>query len=413
MNRSAGELVKVPARDMIHLKGMGFDGLVGYSVIHSARETIGYGLAMVEYSGRFFRNNAVPSVVIEMPNQMPPDMRAQFIREWEHMHQGLTNSHRTAILTNGGKVNQISIPAKDAMLIDQQRFTLVMIANLFGLPPHKLGDSSKVAYNSLEQENQSFSDDGLEGRYVSCEKEFRKKLLTEKEKREDSHLIEYDRSALVRGDSAARANYFKTALNGKSWMLPNEVRHLENMNPIDGLDDQPESTNPAPGDGPDSNPTQSGPGTNVDNGNDPQSAPGSQSTGSSDLARSDAISGLKHACRRMATRIGKTVVSSAKTPAKLLSAVESLEASHQLSLVDAFTHPLRAVRHCAGIEETPEHLAAKLILAASKELLRISSETHARGIEGALAEWSKRFTTDVADRIADEVFLVDEGRAAA
>lgn len=240
---------KLPPEDVIHLKGLGFNGLCGYPFMRYARETLGMGLAANEYSSRFFRNNAEPRVIISVPGIMPQEAQARFAEQWNMMHQGLENSHRTAVLTNGATIQPFSISARDAQLLDQRKFTLIEIANLLGLPPHKVGASDRIAYNSLEQENQAFSDDTLEPRMREWEQELRNKLLTEKQKATDSHTICFDRNELVRADVTARAAYLDKAI-GK-WMTIDEGRTSEGMNPLPGeAGDQlqleaPSSDNPA------------------------------------------------------------------------------------------------------------------------------------------------------------------------
>jgi hypothetical protein len=117
------------------------------------------------------------------------------------------------------------------------------VANLFGVPPHKLGDSSRTAYNSLEAENQAYLDESLDPWLVKWEEECWDKLLTEEEKDADSHFVEFLRAALVRADLNARANYYQKALGGAPWLEINEVRAIESLNWIDGGDGLPKTNN--------------------------------------------------------------------------------------------------------------------------------------------------------------------------
>lgn len=234
MGENRYEWRKMPPEDVIHIKGLGWDGLCGYPFLRVARETLGLGLAANEYASRFFRNNAEPRVVITMPGTMSQDAQEQFVKQWNAMHQGLDQSHRTAIITHGGDVKPFSVSAKDSQLLDQRKFTLIEIANMLGMPPHKVGASDRIAYNSLEQENQAFADDTLEPRMIEWEQELRNKLLTEKQKAGNTHIIRFDRNELVRADLAARAAYLDKAIN--KWMTIDEGRMSEGLNPLPGLD---------------------------------------------------------------------------------------------------------------------------------------------------------------------------------
>ncbi|MFH1605213.1 MAG: phage portal protein [Pseudomonadota bacterium] len=232
-----GEMRKLVPEDVLHLKGFGFDGLQGYNIFSKARESIGLGLATREYGARFFVNGAEARVVPEHPQTMSQNAQERLRKSWVEMHAGLTNAHGTAILEEGMKANVISINAQDAQLIETRKFNVREIANWFDLPPHKLGDDSKTAYNSLEMEELAYLAQTLDGWMVAWEMECRDKLLTEEEKRADSHIVEFRREALLRTDLKTRAMYYRIALAGMPWLDVNEVRSLENMNPREGWDD--------------------------------------------------------------------------------------------------------------------------------------------------------------------------------
>lgn len=221
--------------NVLHIKGLGYDGLCGYSVIAKARDSFGLGIGARRYQEVYLKNNARPSAIIQVPKLMKPESQRELLRQWNELHQGLDNAHRTAILTEGATLNPFSINARDSQLIETRAFEIREIANWFGLPPHKLGDSSRTAYNSLEQENQSFLDDTLDPWLVAIEQECRDKLLAEREKDSDSHLFEFLRQALVRADIGARFSAYHIAINDGIYSR-DEVRSMENANAIpDGL----------------------------------------------------------------------------------------------------------------------------------------------------------------------------------
>ena len=224
---------KLLPENVIHIKGLGFDGLIGYSVIQKARESLGLGMAAAEYGSRFFSNGVRPSVVLEHPGLLNEEAEGRLRSSWEKMHQGLDNSHRLAILEDGLKLKPLSFNSKDSQLLETRQFEIREVANWYGVPPHKLGDTTRTAYASLEQENQGYLDDALDGWMVNWEMECYDKTLSEKEKASDSHFIEFLRQALVRTDLKTRGEYFKAALGGNPWMVPDEVRSLENLNDLE------------------------------------------------------------------------------------------------------------------------------------------------------------------------------------
>lgn len=227
---------RVDSSQILHLKGPGYNGLTGYSVLEYARNSIGMSLAAQKYSNKYFANNAEPRVILEHPEWMTQEQANAVKAGWDSMHKGLDKVHGTAVLQGGMKAHPLTISAKDSQLIESMNFSVRDVANWFGCPPHKIGDSSRTAYNSLEQENQSMLSDTIDPWLVMIEQECRDKLLSEAEKRTDSHVIEFDRGALVRADITSRGNYYKAALSGMPWETINEVRRRENLNTLDGFD---------------------------------------------------------------------------------------------------------------------------------------------------------------------------------
>jgi len=197
---SDGTLLKMIASDVLHVRGLGFDGLIGYSVIQYAAQTIGMGIAARDHAAGFYGKGARPGVVLEYPMFLDEAAKVNIARSWNDMYAGSANAHKTAILEGGLKLSPFSVNAKDSQFIETRAFEIREVANWFGLPPHKLGDTTRTSYNSLEQEQQSYLDESLDGCLIPWEEEAGDKLLTEQQKNEDSHLIEFERGALLRVD---------------------------------------------------------------------------------------------------------------------------------------------------------------------------------------------------------------------
>lgn len=228
-----GEPQVLPAADVLHIKGLGSDGMAGYSVIRILAETIGGALAARDYGARYFANDGRPGVVIEVPAGMSEQAVKTLRDSWERRHTGLRNAHRVALLRDGCRLSTYTANAKDAQLLENRDFDAREIANVLGVPPHKLGDASRTAYNSLESENQSYHDDTLDRWLIAWEQEWDAKLLTEGEKESDSHTFEFSRQALLRTNLSARGSYYLQAITN-GWLSPDEVRGFENLNPIPG-----------------------------------------------------------------------------------------------------------------------------------------------------------------------------------
>jgi len=230
--------LRLPASDVFHLRGLGFDGLQGYSVIAKARESLGMGLAARDFGARTYANNARPSVVLTFPGELKKEARDAITDSWNKQYQGLDNAGKTAILEHGFGMVPLSINMRDAQLIESRVFEIREVANWFSVPPHKLGDPTRSSFASLEQENQSYLDQSLDGWLVAWESEAWDKLLTERQKAADSHFVEFERRALVQSDLKTLGDFLRIATGGAAWMTPDEARDKINLNRKGGEADE-------------------------------------------------------------------------------------------------------------------------------------------------------------------------------
>lgn len=226
-------------RDMFHIKGLGWDGLQGYSVIRMARESIGLGLALEKYSNTFFKNNARPGGYIEASPGTTPDAARETLKLWNERHEGPKNQHKAGMLVNA-KYHQLGIPNQDAQFFESRMLQRSEIAGWLGLPPHKVGDLENATFSNIEELNRNYLNTSLMHWLVTWEDECWSKLLTEQQRITDSHFFEFNTASLLRGTLAERYQAYSIGRQGE-WLSPNDIRAFENMNPIDGGDDY---TNP-------------------------------------------------------------------------------------------------------------------------------------------------------------------------
>ncbi len=229
-----GQLRKLRPEDVLHVRGFGHDPLVGCDVVSFGREVLGMSLAAREYGAEFFAGHAVPGVVIKRPLEAPQlsDAALKNLEEsWDRMVTGMGKHHRTVVLREGMEPFVIGVDARKAQLLEMRKFCVRDVANLTGVPPHKLGDDSRTAYASLEQENQSFLDDCLDVWFSQIEDECAEKLLTEREKAENTHVVEFLRQSLVRADMTTRYEAYNKGLQA-GFLTRDEVRERENLNPL-------------------------------------------------------------------------------------------------------------------------------------------------------------------------------------
>ena len=228
------------AIDVLHIPGLGFDGIKGVSVISIARNSWGLGLAGERHGSRFFRNNARPGIVLQAPvtARFKPEDARKLMVDWNAMHQGVEHSNRTALLQQGIEAKVIQMSNEDSQWIELRKHQRVDVASWFNLPPHMVGDESRTSFKSLESENASYLNQTLKRWLVVWEDECNEKLLTEVEKRDDSHFFEFLTADLLRTDTKGRYETYEIGIRSHI-ILPNEARAMENMNAIDGGDEFP------------------------------------------------------------------------------------------------------------------------------------------------------------------------------
>jgi len=232
IRHESGQQVAVPQSDMLHLAGPGFDGLMGYSVINKARESIGLGLACEQFGGSMFGSGARPSGILEHPGRLSDDARARLRGDFERLHSGIDNAHRVAVLEEGLRWTQTSIPPDDAQFLQTRAYQIEEIARWFNIPVSKLRVKDGGSYSSLEQENSAFLTECLRPWLVRIEQEVRRKLLLP----ESSALyVEHNVDGLLRTDLASRYQAYSIGRNW-GWLSVNEVRALEQLEPVDGGD---------------------------------------------------------------------------------------------------------------------------------------------------------------------------------
>ena len=228
---------KIPSSDILHFKGLTHDGITGYNVLTLMRDSLGTAIAARDYAGRNFRNDARPGGVIMHPKTLTAQARNNMRESWERLHKGLENSHKIAILEEDAKFMAVESSARNAQLLESREFDAREVANMLGVPSHKLGDPSKVAYNSLGEENQSYYNDTLSHWLEMFAQECTFKLMTEKEKRTRKYFCGFNYQAIQRANPQQQMDYATKAVAG-GLLTKNEGRAVigYNANQEDGSD---------------------------------------------------------------------------------------------------------------------------------------------------------------------------------
>ena len=222
-----GQTYFLSNQEVLHIPGLGFDGLVGYSPIAMAKNAIGMAIATEEYGAKFFANGASPGGVLEHPGVVKDPGK---IREsWNAVYQGSGNAHRVAVLEEGMKFQPIGIPPEQAQFLETRKYQLNEIARIFRIPPHMIGDLEKSSFSNIEQQSLEFVMYTLDPWVIRWEQAIQRALLSGGEKRQ--YFVKFNVDGLLRGDYQSRMNgYAVGRQNG--WLSANDIRELENLNRI-------------------------------------------------------------------------------------------------------------------------------------------------------------------------------------
>lgn len=213
--------------DVLHIPGLGFDGLIGYSPIAMAKNAIGMAMACEDYGAAFFQNGAQPGGVLEHPGIIKDPERVR--ASWNAAFQGPRNANKVAVLEEGMKYQPISISPGEAQFLETRKFQLNEIARIFRIPPHMIGDLERSSFSNIEQQSLEFVKYTLDPWVLRWEGSLERALLTLDEKRD--YFIKFNVDGLLRGDYQSRMNgYAIGRQNG--WMSANDIRELENLDRI-------------------------------------------------------------------------------------------------------------------------------------------------------------------------------------
>lgn len=213
--------------EVLHIPGLGFDGLIGYSPIAMAKNAVGLAIATEEYGAKFFANGAAPGGVLEHPGTIKDPQKVK--ESWNAAYQSSQNAHRVAVLEEGMKYQPIGISPEQAQFLETRKFQINEIARIFRVPPHMLADLEKSSFSNIEQQSLEFVKYTLDPWVVRWEQSMCRALLMESEK--PIVFIKFNVDGLLRGDYVSRMSGYATARQN-GWMSANDIRELENLDRI-------------------------------------------------------------------------------------------------------------------------------------------------------------------------------------
>ena len=224
------EQITLAQDDMFHIAGLGFDGLVGYSPVQLAKQAIGLGIGSERFGGSFFGNSARPAGVLTHPNRLSKEAKENLRDSWQSTYAGADNAGRTAILEEGVQFTSIGLTNEDAQYLQTRQFQVVEIARWYGVPCHMIQSLDAATFSNIEHQGIEYVTYSLRPWLVRWEQEIQRKLFTT-----GAFFSEFLVDGLLRGDTKTRYDGYKVARE-TGWLSVNEIRSLENLNPVDGGD---------------------------------------------------------------------------------------------------------------------------------------------------------------------------------
>lgn len=214
---------------IMHIRGLSFNGVVGLSPIQMARQAIGLALATEEFGARFFGNGARPGVYLEHPGKLGDKAYERLLGSWNATHQGLANSHRATILEEGMKLETVGVPPEDAQFLETRNFQVEEIARIYRVPLHLVGDLRRATFSNIEEMSINYVIYSLLPWATCWEQAITRDLIGPLER--NSICARFLLAGLLRGDQATRyASYAQGRQWG--WLSVNDIRRLEDMNEI-------------------------------------------------------------------------------------------------------------------------------------------------------------------------------------
>ena len=238
----AGERRTYEPGDILHFRGPSIDGVTGLSIVGMARQGIGLALAQDRYGASMFKNRARPGLVVKSPQMLGPEARAD-AREWLKSFEGAINAGKSFVLEGGWDIATVGFSAEDAQYLESRQFAVQEICRWFRVPPHLVGDPTRLAYASSETEMLAFVSHTLRPWLVNLEGEMNSKLF-----RRRAHFAEFDTNGLARGDQASRYESYSKGL-AAGFLTVADVRRWENLPELPGTDELMRPANMLPSQG--------------------------------------------------------------------------------------------------------------------------------------------------------------------
>lgn len=227
-----GEEIKLKPDELIHVKAMTLDGIVGVTPLEYLRYLVESGAAGTKHVREFFRQGLQARGLIQYTGDLNPEAEKRFRERFEQMASGLKNAHRVALMPIGYQFQPLELSMTDAQFLETAQLTARQIANAFGVKMHQLNDLSRATHTNIEQQQREFYADTLQAILTQYEQELDYKLFTESEIMQ-GYYVKFNVDSIVRSDIKTRYESYRVGVHG-GFLKPNEARAWEELPPVPG-----------------------------------------------------------------------------------------------------------------------------------------------------------------------------------
>ena len=224
-----GEEVIYSWDEVLHIKGLSSDGVMGLSPLDLCRDTWGAAKATSDYAANYFKNDASPGGILSHPGQISAQAHSNLKNSWEAGYKGKGKKHKIAVLEGGMEWQSIGVDPEKSQMMDSRKFDVVEVARIFRVPLNLVMDYERSTYSNVTEQNRSFLTHTLRPWLSRIEQAMERSLLTEREQRK--YVVEHLTADLLRANTKERYESYKLGLDA-GFLSVNQVRKFENMNSI-------------------------------------------------------------------------------------------------------------------------------------------------------------------------------------
>ena len=211
-------------REILHIPGLAYNGRYGLNPIQVFGDALGAVAAADDFAARWFSSSTHLGGIISVPQELTSADAKRLRAEWDQFHEGLTNAHKTGVLSKGATYDRVTLNARDTQLIESRQYGVSEVARMLRIPPHKLYDLERATFSNIEHQAIEAVVDSVRPWVIRIENA----INSDPDLMLSGHFIEATLEGLLRGDSAARASFYNSGITG-GWMMPATAARKENL----------------------------------------------------------------------------------------------------------------------------------------------------------------------------------------